>query len=82
MLEWDNTARKGKDANIFEEFSYKAYGDWLYAAKRYALRQNRPGEDLVFINAWNEWAEGTYLEPDEDSGRTALETTKQALERR
>ena len=82
MLEWDNTARRGKKAFIFEEFSIKEYKKWLYAAKRYALRQNRPGEDLVFINAWNEWAEGTYLEPSEPLGRAALEATKEVLERR
>lgn len=80
MLEWDNTARKGKDAYVFEDFSFTSFKKWLYYAKRYALRQNRPGEDLVFINAWNEWAEGTYLEPSEPLGRTALESTKEALE--
>ena len=79
MLEWDNTARKGKDAVLFEDFSFTSFKKWLYSAKRYVLRQNRPGEDLVFINAWNEWAEGTYLEPSEPLGRTALESTKEAL---
>ncbi len=80
MLDWDNTARKGKDAYVFEDFSFTGFKKWLYCAKRYALRQNRPGEDLVFINAWNEWAEGTYLEPSEPLGRTALEAAKEALE--
>ena len=82
MLEWDNTARRGKRAFIFEEFSIKEYKKWLYAAKRYVLRQNRPGEDLMFINAWNEWAEGTYLEPSEPLGNAALEATREVLERR
>ena len=80
MLEWDNTARRGKDAYVFEDFSFKSFKKWLYYTKRYALRQNRPGEDLVFINAWNEWAEGTYLEPSEPLGREALESTKEVLE--
>ena len=82
MLEWDNTARRGKKAVIFEEFSIIQYKKWLYTAKRYTLRQNRPGDDLMFINAWNEWAEGTYLEPSEPLGRAALEATKEVLERR
>lgn len=80
MLEWDNTARKGKNSYVFEDFSFESFKKWLYYAKRYALRQNRPGEDLVFINAWNEWAEGTYLEPSEPLGRKALESTKEVLE--
>ena len=82
MLEWDNTSRRGEDGTVFEEFSIEEYKKWLYAIKRYELRHNRPGEDLVFINAWNEWAEGTYLEPSEPLGHAALEATKEVLERR
>ena len=75
MLEWDNTARRGQNATVFEDYSINEYKKWLYSAKRYTLRQNFPGEDLVFINAWNEWCEGTYLEPSKSNGREALEAT-------
>lgn len=37
-------------------------------------------ENLIFINAWNEWAEGTHLEPDQKWGRRYLEMTQKALE--
>jgi hypothetical protein len=37
-------------------------------------------ESLVFINAWNEWAEGNHLEPCQKWGRAYLEVTRRALQ--
>ncbi len=60
---WDNSARKN-DGWVFHGCEPGSYGDWLEGQCRYAIENLPPEQRLVFINAWNEWAEGTYLEPD------------------
>ncbi len=75
---WDNTARKGDKGWVVQNSTPAAYEQWL----RHAIERARKmpaGEQLVFINAWNEWAEGTHLEPDIRNGRAYLEATRRAL---
>ncbi|WP_200285743.1 glycoside hydrolase family 99-like domain-containing protein [Rhabdochromatium marinum] len=79
MLAWDNTARRGAAATIFAQATPQAYGRWLTAACQCTLRHSTPDERLVFINAWNEWAEGTYLEPDRHYGYAWLQQTREVL---
>lgn len=62
MREWDNTARKGNKAHIFTEYSEELFIKWLTKDCVYADMYS--DEKMIFINAWNEWAEGTYLEPE------------------
>ncbi len=79
FLGWDNTARKPRSATVYHRFSIPAFREWLEDITEFTI-ENRQGEDrLVFINAWNEWAEGTYLEPDRHYGYAALESVKETL---
>jgi GT2 family glycosyltransferase/glycosyltransferase involved in cell wall biosynthesis len=75
---WDNSARRGDEAVVMHNSTPVAYEQWLRSAIARA-KKFPAGERVVFLNAWNEWAEGTHLEPDEKFGRAYLEATKRAL---
>ncbi len=74
MPGWDNSARRGARATIYVGSSPTAYARWLRAARTSEF-QSRGPDGLVFVNAWNEWAEGAYLEPDLDYGRAFLQAS-------
>lgn len=76
---WDNSPRRKTYALIFKESDPSIYGRWLRHAIRESLRRFRGDERLVFINAWNEWAEGNHLEPDLKWGTRYLQETRSAL---
>ncbi len=81
MLAWDNTPRHGKNALVFHGATPELYGQWIEDSLAHARRRFRGEERLVFVNAWNEWAEGSYLEPDLKFGHGFLEATRAAVAR-
>jgi hypothetical protein len=78
MPGWDNSARMPTSAVIYHEATPHLFQQWLVAAIQRA-RSNPAGERFVFINAWNEWAEGAYLEPDLRHGYEFLDACAQSL---
>ncbi|WP_284449615.1 glycoside hydrolase family 99-like domain-containing protein [Pseudoxanthomonas mexicana] len=76
---WDNQARRPGGGRTFLHASPRGYYDWLLHSIEVSRKQDRPSEPLVFINAWNEWAEGAVLEPDARLGYAYLERTRQAV---
>ena len=75
---WDNAPRRKSGAFILKDSSPDLYEKWLQSEIERV--RERPGDHrLVFINAWNEWAEGNHLEPDERFGRGYLQATKRAM---
>lgn len=77
---WDNFARRPGRGTAFAHFTIEGYREWLTNAGRDTVSRIRePSAQLVFINAWNEWAEGAYLEPDRSHGYRKLEATRAAL---
>jgi len=79
MPSWDNTARRGSHAVIWANSSPESYYEWLSATVEQVQTKQESDERLIFINAWNEWAEGCHLEPDEKYGHAWLNATALAL---
>lgn len=75
---WDNCARRKNEATIIQNEDEQLYKRWLTFAMNRIIKNNSE-EQVVFINAWNEWAEGCHLEPDLKHGRKFLTATRQAL---
>lgn len=74
---WDNTPRRGSKGWILANESPEVFERILTRI----LKQVQPepwDERLVFINAWNEWGEGMYLEPDQRHGTAFLEAVRRA----
>ena len=79
MPAWDNTARRMERATSWTGSSPARYGAWLRATIDRTIREQPPEHRLVFVNAWNEWAEGAHLEPDTRHGYAYLDETAAAL---
>ncbi len=77
---WDNTPRRKKSGIIFHNSSPELYKLFLKSVIGLTREEHSGDERLVFINAWNEWAEGAHLEPDRKYGMQFLEATRDALQ--
>jgi lipopolysaccharide biosynthesis protein len=78
---WDNEARKPGKGTSYYGSTPALYSEWLNNAARYCLDSNTTDQAIVFINAWNEWGEGAYLEPDRHDGFAYLAETRHVLDR-
>jgi hypothetical protein len=78
FVDWDNTARYGDRATIFSGATPDRFKYWFQ--KLVETVSNRPDDmNYIFLNAWNEWAECAYMEPDEKYGYAYLEAIKEVL---
>ncbi|MDO8490178.1 MAG: glycoside hydrolase family 99-like domain-containing protein [bacterium] len=73
---WDNTPRCGSDGFVFENSEPDLFRGYLRKTIS-SLADRQPDRRMIFIKAWNEWAEGNYLEPDERYGRQLLDVCRE-----
>jgi len=76
---WDNSARKPGRGHVFQGSSPALFAEWLRSIASYSLQAGAAGGRMVFVNAWNEWGEGAYLEPDRRHGYAYLEALGDVL---
>jgi len=78
---WDNTPRypaEGRESVVHMNNTPESFAAYLQKTKEYV--DNHPGQpELILINAWNEWIEGSYLEPDMRWGYGYLEAVKKVM---
>lgn len=82
LVSWDNTARKAlSKSTVYYGFTPKTFKQWLSDIMVESKKIHSGSEDIVFINSWNEWAEGSHLEPDMRYGYAYLQVVKEVLEK-
>ena len=78
MLEWDNCPRRN-DCFIFDYYSPEQFYILNKIIIEWTNKYYNKTNKYIFINAWNEWGEGTYLEPDEKYGYASINSLSKAL---
>lgn len=78
--DWDNSPRRYNRGAWILQNKPENYKQWLSDLIQWTKEHNSPDERYIFVNAWNEWAEGAHLEPDTYYGYSYLQQTRDALE--
>lgn len=76
---WDNSCRRKENYTVYYNYSLNSYYKWLKIIIEETRKRNNSDRRFVFVNAWNEWAEGTYLEPDQKYGYANINTLSKAI---
>lgn len=80
LVSWDNTARRAfSNATIIHGLYPDTFKIWLSDIIAESKQIHRKSNDIVFINSWNEWAEGSHLEPDLRYGYAYLQAVKEVF---
>lgn len=73
---YDDTPRRGEGGTALSIINPKQFEEYM---TRLISKGKSVHNEFTFINAWNEWGEGMYLEPDMQNGEQMLEAVKNAV---
>ena len=76
---WDNDARKQGSGLVVHGSSPTKFRNWVDRLSRKIQKDTFYGEQLLVVNAWNEWCEGAYLEPDVHYGYAYINALARSL---
>lgn len=79
FMEWDNTARYREKATVYHGCTPAIFERYFNLLVKQEMKNHAEEKQYIYINAWNEWAEGTYLEPDTDNQFAYLEAVKRVI---
>ena len=77
LVAFDDTPRRGAKARLFRNNTPEKFGKYLSKLIDICKQQDK---EYIFVTAWNEWGESSYLEPDEENGYKYLKALKEALD--
>lgn len=77
FVDWDNTPRRGERGTVYDGVTVDKFHEYFKQQVEHARCAYK--SDYLFIFAWNEWAEGGYLEPDEVRGYGFLQAIYDSL---
>lgn len=81
FINWDNSPRRGNNGIIINNSNPNIFKKYLLCSiEKFKCMNFSVEENLIFINAWNEWAEGNHLEPDSVNGFGFLQALKEVID--
>ncbi|MCC5450494.1 glycoside hydrolase family 99-like domain-containing protein [Rheinheimera sp. UJ51] len=79
FMSWDNEARRPTKGVSYQGSSPELFKKYLSQMNKFASENRVDGDAIVFINAWNEWAEGAHLEADREYGYAWLDIVSKVV---
>ena len=79
MLEYDDSSINGKNGLIFDEYSPEKFYILNKIIIEWTISHYNLSNRYIFVNSWNEWSKGCYLEPDEKYGYSSINALSKAL---